>query len=45
MRLQRVMHVQTNLLYGVGNVGPSEHQVLQGACNAPELGGILDRRP
>jgi hypothetical protein len=28
MRLPRVMHVQTNLLYGVGDVGPRERQVL-----------------
>jgi hypothetical protein len=45
MRLPRVMHVQTNLLYGVGDVGPREHQVLQGVCDAPELGGILERWP
>jgi hypothetical protein len=28
MRLPRVVHVQTNLLYGVGDVRPSERQVL-----------------
>jgi hypothetical protein len=39
------MHVQTNMLYGVGDVGPSERQVLQGTYDAPELGGILDRQP
>jgi hypothetical protein len=44
MRLPRVVHVQTNLLYSVGDVGSSERQVLQGACDASELGGILDRR-
>jgi hypothetical protein len=37
--------VQTNLLYDVGDVGLSERQVLQGACDALKLGGILDRRP
>jgi hypothetical protein len=26
--LPRIIHVQTNLLYGVGDVGLSEHQVL-----------------
>jgi hypothetical protein len=45
MRLPRVVNVQTNLLYGVGDVGPSEREVLQGACDAPKLGGILDRQP
>jgi hypothetical protein len=45
MRPPRVVHVQTNLLYGVGDVGPSECQVLQVVCDAPELGGILDMRP
>jgi hypothetical protein len=37
--------VQTNLLYGVENVGLSERQVLQDACDAPKLGGIVDRQP
>jgi hypothetical protein len=45
MRLPRVVHVQTNLLYGVGDVGPSECQVLQVVYDAPELGGILDMWP
>jgi hypothetical protein len=42
MRLSGVVHVQINLLYVIGDVGPSERQVLQGACDALELGGILD---
>jgi hypothetical protein len=45
MRLPRIVHVQTNLLYGIGNVRPSERQVLQCAYDALELGGILDRWP
>jgi hypothetical protein len=45
MRLPRVMHVQTNLLYSVDDVRPSERQVLQDTCDALELGGILDRWP
>jgi hypothetical protein len=45
MRLSRVMHVQTNLLYSLDDVKPSERQVLQDTCDALELGGILDRRP
>jgi hypothetical protein len=39
------MHVQTNLLYGVGDVRLCERQVLESSCNAPELRGILDRGP
>jgi hypothetical protein len=31
VRLSRIMHVKTDLLHGVGNVGPCEGQVLQGA--------------
>jgi hypothetical protein len=45
MGLSWVVRVQTNLLYDISDVGPSEHQVRQGACDALELGGILDRRP
>jgi hypothetical protein len=40
-----VVHVQTNLLHGVSDVGPCECQVLENSCNAPELRGILNRRP
>jgi hypothetical protein len=45
MRLPRVVHVQTNLLYGVDDIRPSERQVLQGVCDTPKLGSILDRWP
>jgi hypothetical protein len=37
--------VQTDLLHGVGDVGPGECQVLESSCNAPELRGILNGRP
>jgi hypothetical protein len=37
--------VQTDLLHGVGNVGPCKSQVLKSSCNAPELRGVLNRRP
>jgi hypothetical protein len=43
--LSRVVHVQTDLLYGVGDVGPCECQVLKSSCNAPELRGVLNGRP
>jgi hypothetical protein len=39
------MHVQTDLLYGIGDVGPCEYQVLESSCNAPELRGALNGRP
>jgi hypothetical protein len=37
--------VQTDLLHGIGNVGPCECQVLEISCNALELRGILNGRP
>jgi hypothetical protein len=37
----RVVHVQTNLLHGIGDVRLSKHQVLESSYDAPELGGIL----
>jgi hypothetical protein len=39
------MHVQTNLLHDVGDVGPCEDQVLESSSSAPELRGILNRKP
>jgi hypothetical protein len=39
------MHMQTDLLHGVGDVGPCEGQVLESPCNAPKLGNVLNRRP
>jgi hypothetical protein len=37
--------VQINLLHDVGDVGSSKRQVLESACDAPELGGVLYRGP
>jgi hypothetical protein len=36
--------MQTDLLHGIGGVGPCEGQVLQRPGDALELGGILNRR-
>jgi hypothetical protein len=44
MGLPRVVHVQTDLLYGVGNVELCEYQVLKSSCNASELRDILNGR-
>jgi hypothetical protein len=43
--LPRVMHVQSDLLHGISDVGPCERQVLEGSGNAPELRGVRNRRP
>jgi hypothetical protein len=45
MRLPRVMHMQTDLLHNVGDVGPCEGQVLESPCNTLKLGSIMNRRP
>jgi hypothetical protein len=45
MGLLRVMHVKTDLLHSVGDIGSCECQVLESPCNAPELRGILNGRP
>jgi hypothetical protein len=45
MGLLRVVHVQIDLLHGIGDVGPCECQVLESSCNAPELRGVLNRKP
>jgi hypothetical protein len=39
MGLSRVMHVQTDLMYDVCDVRPTEHQVLESSCDAPKLRG------
>jgi hypothetical protein len=39
------MHVQTNLLHGVGDVGSSKRQVLESSGDTPKLGSVLYRRP
>jgi hypothetical protein len=38
------MHVQTDLLHGVGDVGPCECQVLESSYNALQLRGVLNGR-
>jgi hypothetical protein len=38
------VHVQTDLLHGVGDAGPCECQVQESSCNAPELRGVLNGR-
>jgi hypothetical protein len=45
MRLSRIVHMQIDLLHGVGDVRPCEGQVLESPCNALKLGSILNRRP
>jgi hypothetical protein len=45
MGLLGVVHVQTDLLHGVGDVGPCECQVLESSCNALELRGVFNERP
>jgi hypothetical protein len=42
MRLPRVVHVQIDLLYGVGDVRLCECQVLESSYNAPKLRGGLE---
>jgi len=38
--LARVVHMQADLQNSVGNIQPGEGQVLQGASQAAEVGGI-----
>jgi hypothetical protein len=45
MGLPRVVHSQTYLLHGVGDVRTCEGQVLESPCNALKLEGVLNRRP
>jgi hypothetical protein len=45
MGLPRVVHVQTYLLHGVGDVVLCECQILESSYNAPELRGVLNGRP
>jgi hypothetical protein len=37
--------MQTDLLHGVGDVGPCEYRVLESSYNAPELRDVLNGRP
>jgi hypothetical protein len=45
VRLPGIMHVEADLLDGVGDVGVGERQVLEEPCEAPELSQISNRRP
>jgi hypothetical protein len=45
MGLSRVVHMQTDLLHNIGDVGACEDQVLESPCNALKLGSVLNRRP
>jgi hypothetical protein len=40
-----IMHLETDLLDGVGEMGVSEHQVLEGPGEAPEVSRISNRWP
>jgi hypothetical protein len=42
--LQWIMHVEADLLDGVGEVGVGECQVLEGSSEAPEVPRISNRR-
>jgi hypothetical protein len=42
VRLSGVVHMETDLLHGVGDVRPSEGEVLKGTDKAPVPGGVLD---
>jgi hypothetical protein len=39
------MHMQTDLLHGMSDVGSCEHQALERSRNASELRGVRNRRP
>jgi hypothetical protein len=39
------MHVETNLLDGIGDVGVGERHILEGPSEAPEVSWISNRRP
>jgi hypothetical protein len=43
--LSWIMHVETNLLDGVGDIGVGERQILEGPSEAPEVSWISNRRP
>jgi hypothetical protein len=43
--LSWIVHVEADLLDGVGNVGPGERQVLESSSEAPEMSQISNRRP
>jgi hypothetical protein len=39
------VHVQTNLLHDIGDVGSGKHQVLENAGDTPKLGSVLYQTP
>jgi hypothetical protein len=43
--LPGIIHVEADLLNGVGDVEVGEHQVLEGSNEAPEVSQISNRRP
>jgi hypothetical protein len=45
VRLLGIMHMEPDLLDGVGDVKAGERQVLEGPSEAPELSWISNRRP
>jgi len=45
MRLAGIMHEEAHLLNGVGDVGPSQREILQSSSKAAVLGSILHRSP
>jgi hypothetical protein len=45
VELPRIMHVEADLLDGIGDVGVGEHQVLEGPDEAPQVSRISNRRP
>jgi hypothetical protein len=45
VRLMWIMHVQADLLDGVGELGAGERQVLEDPSEAPEVSRINNRSP
>ena len=43
VRLPWVVHMQTRLLHGIGDVWPGEGEVLKGTCDAPIIRGVVNR--
>ena len=41
VRIARGMHEETHLLYRIGEIGPSEFEVLKGSGEATVLGGVV----
>jgi hypothetical protein len=45
VRLLGIMHMEADLLDGIGDVEAGERQVLEGSSEAPELSQISNTRP